>query len=63
MLGKTEGESRRRRQRVRWSNSITDSMDVKLNKLLETVEAASSLQPTVSAESQTGLSDRKTTTN
>lgn len=53
MLGKTEGESRRRRQRVRWSNSITDSMDVKLNKLLETVEAASSLQPTVSAESQT----------
>ena len=53
MLGKTEGERRRRRQRVRWSNSITDSMDVKLNKLPETAEAASILQPTVSAKSRT----------
>ena len=32
-LGKTEGRRRRGWQRVRWSNSITDSMDMSLNKL------------------------------
>ena len=32
MLGKIEGRSRRGRQRMRWWDSITDSMDVSLNK-------------------------------
>ena len=38
---------------MRWSDSLTDSMDVKLNKLSETVEEAGILKPTVSTKSQT----------
>ena len=38
MLAKTEGRRRRGRQRTRWLDSITDSMDMKLSKLLESVE-------------------------
>ena len=37
ILGKTEGR-RRRRQRMGWLESVTDSVDVNLSKLQETVE-------------------------
>ena len=59
MLGKIEGRRRRGRQRTRWLDSITDSMDMSLNKLCVMVKGREAWRAAVHGvtKSQTLLSD------
>ena len=59
ILGKTEGKRRRGRQRMKWGDSITDSMDMNLRKLREILKDRKAWCTAVQevAKSQIRLSD------
>ena len=59
MLGRIEDKRRRGRQRMRWVDGITDSMDMNLSKLLEMVRNQESWHVTVRGvtKSQTRLNN------
>ena len=58
MLGKTEGKRRRGQQRMRWSDGITDSMEMSLSKLQATVkDTEAGMLQSMGSQSRTWFSD------
>ena len=63
MRGKTEGKGRKGRQRMRWLNSITDSMDMNLRKLRDSEGQESLMGCSPWGRKESGMTQRLNSNN